>query len=51
VFDNFFTSLHLLEKLREMGLYETGTLRSNRTKKCPMNLVAMKKIERGSYVI
>lgn len=49
VFDNFFTGLPLLEKLSEMGLYGTGTIRSNRTKKCPINLVAMKKIKRGSY--
>ncbi|XP_060863589.1 piggyBac transposable element-derived protein 3-like [Metopolophium dirhodum] len=49
VFDNFFTGLPLLEKLSEMGLYGTGTIRSNRTKKCPINLAAMKKKERGSY--
>ncbi|KAL4153014.1 hypothetical protein QTP88_000847 [Uroleucon formosanum] len=49
VFDNFFTGLPLLEKLSEMGLYGTGTIRSNRTKKCPINLVAMKKIKRDSY--
>lgn len=48
-FDNFFTGLPLLEKLSEMGLYGTGTIRSNRTKKCPINLVAIKKKERGSY--
>jgi len=48
VFDNFFTGLPLLEKLSEMGLYGTGTIRSNRTKKCPINLAAMKKKE--SYV-
>ena len=29
-FDNFFTSLALLERLSEMGLYGTGTIRSNR---------------------
>jgi DNA excision repair protein ERCC-6 len=49
VFDNFFTGLTLLEKLSEMDLYGTGTIRSNRTKKCPINLAAMKKKERGSY--
>jgi len=32
-----------------MGLYRTGTIGSNRTKKYPINLVAMKTIERGSY--
>lgn len=38
VFDNFFTGLPLLEKLSE-----TGTIRSNRTKKCSINLVSTRK--------
>lgn len=37
-FDNFFTSLHLLEELKSMGLKGTGTIRENRVgKQCPLS--------------
>ena len=35
-FDNFFTSFPLLDKLNEMGVFGTGTIRYNRTEKCPL---------------
>ncbi|XP_061677877.1 piggyBac transposable element-derived protein 3-like [Syngnathoides biaculeatus] len=48
-FDNQFTSIPLLEELKQKGMHGTGTLRQNRTQKCPLNEVnKMKKQERGS---
>nr|CAI5868147.1 unnamed protein product [Callosobruchus analis] len=49
-FDNFFTSLHLLEELRIMGLKGTGTIRENRVgKACPLSRsTEMRKKERGA---
>lgn len=38
-----------MDKLTEMGLYGSGTIRSNRTKQCPIDLVALKKKPRGVY--
>ena len=47
--DNFFTGLPLLEKLTEMGHGGTGTIRENRTEKCPLSgAKAMKKTTRGN---
>ena len=46
-FDNFFTSVELLTELQGMGYRATGTLRSNRTKKCPLQNVS--KEPRGSF--
>jgi len=43
-FDNFFTSLRLLDHLTDPGFGATGTLRANRTDKCPLiTPAAMKK--------
>ncbi|XP_039287759.1 piggyBac transposable element-derived protein 3-like [Nilaparvata lugens] len=48
-FDNFFTSITLLETLKEMGLHGTGTMRANRVEKAPLTDVkAMTKKERGT---
>lgn len=47
-FDNFFTSLRLLDHLTDHGFGATGTLRANRTDKCPLiTPAAMKKKDRG----
>lgn len=47
-FDNFFTSASLISKLGEMGFAATGTVRENRTDKCPLkNISQMKKGARG----
>lgn len=35
-FDNFFTSIHLIDELRERGIKATGTVRENRVAKCPL---------------
>jgi hypothetical protein len=49
-FDNYFTSLRLLQKLKDKGIAATGTIRANRIEKCPLASVeVMKKKERGSY--
>ncbi|KAJ8964760.1 hypothetical protein NQ314_004651 [Rhamnusium bicolor] len=49
-FVNFFTSYHLMQILRERGYRATGTVRENRTKKCPLPSVnALKKDERGVF--
>ncbi|KAK2720891.1 hypothetical protein QYM36_004694 [Artemia franciscana] len=49
-FDNFFTSLALLERLSEMGLYGTGTIRSNRLQGARLETDSdMKKRGRGSF--
>lgn len=43
-FDNFFTSIKLLEKLYDKNLYATGTVRTNRTGLpdiCKANKVSM----------
>lgn len=44
VFDNFFTSVKLLSVLKDMGLKGTGTVRENRTDKCP--LISVKELKR-----
>lgn len=48
-FDNFFTSIPLLDELRERGLKATGTIRENRVSKCPLPTnKEFKKTDRGS---
>lgn len=48
-FDNFFTGLPLLDKLTELGHRGTGTIRENRTEKCPLETSKeMKKKPRGA---
>lgn len=47
-FDNFFTSLHLLNELTVRGIKATGTARQNRLCKCPiMDDKILKKKQRG----
>jgi len=49
-FDNYFTSYHLMCHLRNLGYDAIGTVRENRTGKCPVKTVnSMKKEVRGSY--
>ena len=49
-FDNFFTSLKLVDKLTEKKIGATGTVRENRIEKCPITgIKEMKKKERGAY--
>ena len=48
-FDNFFTGLPLLDELTKLGHKGTGTIRENRTEKCPLESTkAMKKKPRGT---
>lgn len=48
-FDNFFTSLRLLDELQARGHGATGTIRSNRVEKCPVsNTKTFSKQRRGS---
>jgi len=47
-FDNFFTSLSLLEKLRRQRINATGTIRSDRVG-IPSQFVLKEKMERGDY--
>lgn len=48
-FDNFFTSYDLLLILKEKGFRAIGTVRDNRTKRCPLKSSKMlEKQERGS---
>lgn len=49
-FDNFFTSIHLLHELKTRGINATGTLRENRSLKCPLSSSSiMKKAKRGEF--
>ncbi|KAF9794872.1 hypothetical protein SFRURICE_005107 [Spodoptera frugiperda] len=49
-FDNFFTSLPLLDELQKLGHDGTGTIRANRTEKAPLkDPKEMKKTSRGSH--
>ena len=49
-FDNFFTSLRLINYLSGKNVKATGTVRVNRVEKCPLSSVnAMKKTCRGTY--
>ncbi|XP_046858658.1 piggyBac transposable element-derived protein 3-like [Xenia sp. Carnegie-2017] len=48
--DRYFTSLTLVEKLRERGIQFTGTIRNNRLKGCPqVSEKDLKSKGRGSY--
>ncbi len=48
-FDNFFTSIRLLEAIKERGHSATETVRSNRTEKCPLsNAKQFEKRSQGS---
>lgn len=49
-FDNFFTSLPLLDELQKVGHDGTGTIRAHRTEKAPLkDPKEMKKTSRGSH--
>ncbi|XP_036337526.1 piggyBac transposable element-derived protein 3-like, partial [Rhagoletis pomonella] len=49
-FDNFFSSIPLIEKLTEWNLYSTGTIRENRLKDISLtDSKHMKKDKRGKY--
>ena len=47
-FDNFFTSFELMKRLTEQAVLVSGTVRINRTNKCPLSTEqTLKKEERG----
>ena len=49
-FDNFFTSIPLLSEITARNIRATGTIRENRTSRCPLDdCKAMKKTARGTY--
>ncbi|XP_046495334.1 piggyBac transposable element-derived protein 1 isoform X2 [Equus quagga] len=49
-FDSFFTSVKLVSALKKKGVRATGTIRENRTEKCPlMNTEHMKKMKKGYF--
>ena len=49
-FDNFFSSYCLFKKLIELNIQATGTIRSNRTNKCPLTPAnQFKKKPRGHF--
>lgn len=45
-FDNYFTSVPLMDELTKRGICASGTCRENRTGKCP--LISLKKAARGT---
>jgi hypothetical protein len=48
-FDNFFTTIDLMNRLKAKGIRATGTIRENRQKNCPLQASKiMDKNERGS---
>lgn len=50
-FDNFFSSFKLFVHLKNKGFFATGTIRENRTTKCPIeNSKSFGKRDRGSYI-
>jgi len=50
VFDNLFTSPHLLRLLTDKGMAATGTLRPNHAEGAPLrSMEALKKEPRGAY--
>ncbi|XP_073666588.1 piggyBac transposable element-derived protein 1 isoform X2 [Tursiops truncatus] len=49
-FDSFFTSVKLMSALKKKGVRATGTIRENRTEKCPlMSAEHMKKMQKGYF--
>ncbi|CAD7673672.1 unnamed protein product [Nyctereutes procyonoides] len=49
-FDSFFTSVKLVSALKKKGVRATGTIRENRTEKCPlMNVEHMRKMKKGYF--
>jgi len=48
VFDNFFTSLPMMEELVKRGIYDIGTVRPSRRGLPPM-LKAKSKLDRGKH--
>ncbi|XP_019648583.1 piggyBac transposable element-derived protein 1 isoform X1 [Ailuropoda melanoleuca] len=49
-FDSFFTSVKLVSALKKKGVRATGTIRENRTEKCPlMNAEHMRKMKKGYF--
>lgn len=49
-FDNFFTSVHLIDELSQRNLRGTGTVRENRVSKCPLpSNKEMQKTDRGMF--
>jgi Transposase IS4 len=49
-FDNYFTTLALMDRLSEKGIGAIGTIRANRLEQCPlMPVTEMKKKVRGVY--
>ena len=49
-FDNFFSSIRLLDTLSNMSIGATGTVRVNRTEKCPVTAPEqLKKAPRGTF--
>ena len=49
-FDNYFTSVRLIEEITRRGHFATGTVRSNRVEKCPfMNTKQFEKKNRGFW--
>ncbi|CAG5056392.1 unnamed protein product [Parnassius apollo] len=50
-FDNYFSSIPLLHEISNRGLRATGTIRENRTTKCPLESNKdFKNTDRGSFV-
>ncbi|XP_042208007.1 piggyBac transposable element-derived protein 2-like, partial [Homarus americanus] len=48
--DNFFSSYNLFVQMKSLGIRITGTVRSNRTSRCPLkDDKSLKKENRGSY--
>lgn len=49
-FDNFFTSIPLIDELRVRGIKATGTIRENRLSKCPLpKNKELQKTDRGAF--
>ncbi|XP_047989547.1 piggyBac transposable element-derived protein 3-like [Leguminivora glycinivorella] len=49
-FDNFFTSIYLIDELRLRGIRATGTVRENRVAKCPLTANKfLQKTPRGTF--